>query len=1792
MIKKILAKYLFSKHTVHKFIQFFLVLALFFNAIFSVGIIVKAQESTPSADIVTEPQTTITPTEITPTVISSTPTATPEATLIPTPTEEITPLPTINLDSVTPTIMPTLFLEPNPISFDSAQTRLPIKIRPISPNQLQARESFSVEVVNAKYNLIEPKLIKNGEIIKGIPIEQKSIGDSIILTVESPSVLIPGKYKLQVTDALNHTEEEDFTWGLLAINANKSVYLPNEKANLALTVLDEVGKPVCDAKLSLEIRNPNLEIQKLSTEDKTIIVNPECQIHDYANKPNYEVVYQVGGAGKYKMVLTAETPNGTYSVEDSFEVYNSVPFIAERINPIRIYPLNNYIVNFKITVAQDFKGEVIETVPYQYDVNKVNNSDDITYTSLRTSNLSDTLSVSVGSLQMPFSGGYSVTLAYAQIPDDKELQKEYQLLGAIGHDGLDFALPVGTPVLAVDDGVVIQAGEGDYGLTVAIKHTWGISYYGHLSQVSVLSGQEVKKGDEIGLSGNTGLSTGPHLHIALEPNNPNVNNGYVGHIDPAPYFGIVDQSVLVKQISWDLELKAGDEVSLAYQFSAPNIESQVYLSGPLKFVQEGNVVYQENNRWQQYTYQSQRGAVLEISKNRKNHLLKMKETDNAVVNVLGYELPEFEIDLTDKKFEGIWKKNEKEIRGLIRNQLRHETNPAGLDNLEVNIDIDFVNRKLLIFPLMANFRAGLYHLEVNIPTSDGGVTIDQDFTWGVLAINTDKSIYKLGDNSLISIGVLNDKGQIICDAEVTLIIKDPAGREVVKSTKAGDISVSDKCKVKDIYQEPDYFTTYVPDLPGTYTMTLSATHQNGTYTVSDTFQAEASPLFSLKRTGPTRVWPVKFQPMTLEITASENFEGEIIERMPEKFQVEVGPDAERRLIAGTNEIVWRRSIAKGETIKLSYTFKAPEKSPDFYLLGPISIGNWQEARAWQLAIDPTYMYLFWDGGAPTGWSTVPTYNGMFPRGALAAVGLGTTGGATTHTTVVDGSVTQATGDTDTQVGPGSAGTAANAFAHTHTALSVTPASANNLPAYRSLILIKNDSGIPATILSGGIALFDADPNADWAKQTDQNSQMIQVNNSVTTGGSDSHQHNLVWSTLGANTSQRTARGGTAGLAANSGHTHSKPADSQTAAVAGNSLPPYVQVIVAKAGSEVSVPVGMIAMFDANPGTNWTVSSALNNQFVQGAASYNGTSAGSETHSHASVTSGNSGGASGGNKGEAGGSGTAAVDQNHKLTASFVANESNVPKFFTVVYAKRNPVTVSGKILQESASSVYEGTTKWDGCSDVTSNISWALDSVDQTNIKCNTTDGSFSFQPTFTSANQLITIWLDTAGGDKGVLYTKNNDTSSDISNLTVYKNRVWIQSESSQSITNANINTFDKSTNDTDIPIASDGTNVVVDSGVELHVNTGDTYAPGGNVTTDKIHIKGTYTGSTETLQLNGSGSGSCDSTVASIRPLCIDSGDFTAPPATTTFAGTTASNVETTTYKSLNISPASGTPTFTPVGALIVNNNLTVAAGALAMGANNLTIGSATVNSGSVGVGGTVSQTASGLTTIKSSVGGANCIGANSADCSGTPGTINFYDLTIGDSSTAFTTTINGTNPVVDVDRHLNITANAILAANGTLKVAGNWTKTGNFTKNSSIVNLDAVGTGQTIVGSTDFYDLIATGNSARIITFTASSTQTISHTLTLSGAVSNILTLQSSSSPTKWNINATGATVTADYLSVTNSNSTTCITATNSSGSSNTNWDFTGAGCVAGGPTTDQQMRHGTWFNTSGVKQPFTF
>ncbi len=480
----------------------------------------------------------------------------------------------------------------------SANFRPPINVRRLAKSSYQAKEKIEIVISNASATDdlgIEIKNERSAPIKAHI--EKKFINGEFIFSINPEVGMEPGQYTARVIDNSSGQvlSEQDFTWGVLAINTHKSIYAPGEEAKIAIAVLDARGMMVCDAQVELQITAPWGQKTLLSTIDGGIWVNRDCLLHQITERPDYEASFMTSDVGRYLMVLTATTLNGSYTVKDKFEVRGYVPFDVERNTATRIYPPETYPVSMKIKANENFRGKIVESVPQEFQISP-GKTGDISYSeeSVIPESYNPKTETNIPDLRLPFDGNYPVTEGFGeQLYDPTEISV-YKKSGLDGHDGIDFGLPSDTPVVAVDAGKVILAQEKwIYGTSVVIEHSWGRSYYGHLSSLAVATGDNVTVGQEIGLSGSTGLSTGPHLHFGLKPKNNDINNLYYGKIDPAPFFGLAnedatlstaDYPIAAKALVWNVDVEKGAEFTIGYQYKAPNRFPYFYNIGPLQFI--------------------------------------------------------------------------------------------------------------------------------------------------------------------------------------------------------------------------------------------------------------------------------------------------------------------------------------------------------------------------------------------------------------------------------------------------------------------------------------------------------------------------------------------------------------------------------------------------------------------------------------------------------------------------------------------------------------------------------------------------------------------------------------------------------------------------------------------------------------------------------------------------------------------------------------------------------------------------------------------------------------------------------------------------------------------------------------------------------------------------------------------------------------------------------------------------------------------------------------------------------
>lgn len=161
------------------------------------------------------------------------------------------------------------------------------------------------------------------------------------------------------------------------------------------------------------------------------------------------------------------------------------------------------------------------------------------------------------SYRQPFKGDYPITQKYGEVIPGVTVNNK-------PHTGIDYGCPMHTKILASNDGEVMAVGWDltGYGFRVILRHPDGMAtLYGHLDSISVNAGDKVKQGQEIGISGDTGNATGPHLHFEARTR----WNDYTSHFDPMTLplmsFADVAENATTQPVENSEQLKGADAFS-------------------------------------------------------------------------------------------------------------------------------------------------------------------------------------------------------------------------------------------------------------------------------------------------------------------------------------------------------------------------------------------------------------------------------------------------------------------------------------------------------------------------------------------------------------------------------------------------------------------------------------------------------------------------------------------------------------------------------------------------------------------------------------------------------------------------------------------------------------------------------------------------------------------------------------------------------------------------------------------------------------------------------------------------------------------------------------------------------------------------------------------------------------------------------------------------------------------------------------------------------------------------------
>lgn len=326
---------------------------------------------------------------------------------------------------------------------------------------------------------------------------------------------------------------------------------------------------------------------------------------------------------------------------------------------------------------------------------------------------------------------------------------------------------------------------------------------------------------------------------------------------------------------------------------------------------------------------------------------------------------------------------------------------------EIHLDKGFPGQVRMLVPRPAGFRAGKYRITVGISTATTSNTIEQDFTWGVLALNANQSSYVIGEQASLGMAVLDDHGKTLCDAQLELKITDPLHRtsRLANYAQSGGILLSPACADKSVTDIPDYLSHFTPTLEGIYELHLTAITINGTRSLTSSFTVSQQPRYTIKRATSMRIYPYSAYKVTLTVIAREAGQALVEEKIPKGFNLsQISQDG---TVTQTNDILqtisWATVLQAGQKLELSYFYNAPLVSPEFYLLGPLTIWNastsngsesqltaYQEPHSWQIAADAacsatstgTWTGAIWSGctgggtSAPSATDTVTINSGV------------------------------------------------------------------------------------------------------------------------------------------------------------------------------------------------------------------------------------------------------------------------------------------------------------------------------------------------------------------------------------------------------------------------------------------------------------------------------------------------------------------------------------------------------------------------------------------------------------------------------------------------------------------------------------------------------------------------------------------------------------------------------------------------------------------------------------------------
>ncbi len=263
--------------------------------------------------------------------------------------------------------------------------------------------------------------------------------------------------------------------------------------------------------------------------------------------------------------------------------------------------------------------------------------------------------------------------------------------------------------------------------------------------------------------------------------------------------------------------------------------------------------------------------------------------------------------------------------------------PVDLD-VELEETIDGVSIKI---PNSQGVKPGIYKLKVILEKNGEQVVEESEFIWGLISLNTKKSIYRPGELAEFIIVVLDSEGVGVCDTDITMIVTDPLGKS--SFYPPNDIKKGTECGL--------FVADYLTQIEGTHYIHV-ATEVDGIYLDFNTsFLVKSDYDYEIIRNTLSKIDPTQVNLFRVNIDVEAYRKG--VERMvirefvPSVFSIS---DTSAEIIDGNPKVLlWD---INGNKASLSYSYSVPLVWPYLYKLGPLMVNSFEEARPWYIAVDP------------------------------------------------------------------------------------------------------------------------------------------------------------------------------------------------------------------------------------------------------------------------------------------------------------------------------------------------------------------------------------------------------------------------------------------------------------------------------------------------------------------------------------------------------------------------------------------------------------------------------------------------------------------------------------------------------------------------------------------------------------------------------------------------------------------------------------------------------------------------